>query len=307
VLAEALGIGPVCPRSDAMHTTHGRTNEWLGYPPDARLLIVNADDLGMYGGVNEGIARAFESGVVTSTSLMVPAPEAPAAMRWLADHPEVSFGVHLTVVCDLPELRWGPLSSPEEVPSLVDEHGHFHPVDRMSQWLPTLRIAELEREFRAQLAGVLAAGLSPVHLDWHCFLSGGRADVFELTLALAREHGMSVRVADPAWNQPIQARGLPTADHVLLDSFDLSLADKPAQYVRLLRELPAGLSAWAIHPGLDDAASKNIDPGGWAIRHSDLDFLVSGQASDIIRSEGIILVGHGHIRDAWRRVAADAD
>ncbi len=30
-----------------------RTNDLLGYPPDARLLILNADDLGMYQAINE--------------------------------------------------------------------------------------------------------------------------------------------------------------------------------------------------------------------------------------------------------------
>jgi predicted glycoside hydrolase/deacetylase ChbG (UPF0249 family) len=38
---------------------------------EKRLLIVNADDLGLSEGVNAGIAEAHERGIVTSASLMV--------------------------------------------------------------------------------------------------------------------------------------------------------------------------------------------------------------------------------------------
>ncbi len=35
------------------------TNRLLGYPDDARLLLINADDLGMYQAINEAVVRAF--------------------------------------------------------------------------------------------------------------------------------------------------------------------------------------------------------------------------------------------------------
>jgi chitin disaccharide deacetylase len=62
-------------------------NGILGYGDDARLLIVNADDLGMSKSVNDAIFRAIREGVVRSTSLMVPGPEAREAMRRLRDDP----------------------------------------------------------------------------------------------------------------------------------------------------------------------------------------------------------------------------
>ncbi|MCH7578218.1 MAG: ChbG/HpnK family deacetylase [Chloroflexi bacterium] len=51
-----------------------RANALLGYPPDARLLILNADDFGMYHAVNAAILRAFTDGVLSSTTVMVPCP-----------------------------------------------------------------------------------------------------------------------------------------------------------------------------------------------------------------------------------------
>ena len=48
----------------------------------AKLLIVNADDLGLAPAVTDAVARAHSEGVVTSTSLMVNMP----FCRVAADH-----------------------------------------------------------------------------------------------------------------------------------------------------------------------------------------------------------------------------
>ena len=72
---------------------NGQANRLLGYPADARLLILNADDFGMCNSTNEAIMRTLAEGVVHSTTLMVPCPWAPQAMRFLAAHPEIPFGI----------------------------------------------------------------------------------------------------------------------------------------------------------------------------------------------------------------------
>ena len=65
------------------------TNARLGYPEDARLLIVNADDFGMCHANNEAIVRSLLDGIVTSTTLMTPCPWAPQAIQMLREHPEI--------------------------------------------------------------------------------------------------------------------------------------------------------------------------------------------------------------------------
>jgi hypothetical protein len=45
------------------------TNHILGYPDDARLLIVNADDFGMCNSVHKAIMRTLHDGFVRSTTI----------------------------------------------------------------------------------------------------------------------------------------------------------------------------------------------------------------------------------------------
>jgi predicted glycoside hydrolase/deacetylase ChbG (UPF0249 family) len=113
-----------------------------------RWLIVNADDLGLSEGVNDGILRAHREGIVTCASLMVRWPAAVDAIERAGD---LDLGLHL----DLAEWAchdgdWAPvyqrvqLDEPEAVkaesyaqlqefqrltgrpPSHIDSHQHIH-------------------------------------------------------------------------------------------------------------------------------------------------------------------------------------
>nr|BFE72277.1 hypothetical protein GCM10020092_055780 [Actinoplanes digitatis] len=150
-----------------------------------RRLIINCDDFGMYPAVNAGVLSALEEGIASSCSLMPPCPAALEAMSLLRDRPHLPFGIHLTLFCDTPAYRWGPLTARARVPSLLDGAGEFFAPDRVPALLAQARAEEVAVEFRAQIRAVLDAGLSPTHLDWHCLADGGREDLFEVTLALA--------------------------------------------------------------------------------------------------------------------------
>src|SRR5947199_10599473 len=86
-----------------------RSSELLGFPRDARVLIVNCDDLGMYSAVNAAVVESIEQGIATSCSLMAPCPAASDAIQLLRERSGIPFGVHLTLVRDGPHHRWGPL------------------------------------------------------------------------------------------------------------------------------------------------------------------------------------------------------
>ncbi|MEU4540005.1 polysaccharide deacetylase family protein [Streptosporangium sp. NPDC023825] len=276
------------------------SSELLGFPPDARVLIVNNDDFGMYHAINAAVVGSIEQGIASSCSLMVPCPWAPHAMHLLRRRPEIPFGIHLTLFCDTTHYRWGPLTAKERVPSLLDETGELFTPAQVPELLARARLEEVELEFRAQVDAVVGTGLTPTHLDWHCLADGGRDDIFDLTVALAEEYGLAVRVWLEPGRRKARRRGLPVTDNDFLDSFGLDVDGKAARYAELLRDLPAGLSEWAVHPGLGNEESRAID-GGWRVRRTDYEFLTSPEARELLRREGIVVIDYRALQQAWAR------
>jgi predicted glycoside hydrolase/deacetylase ChbG (UPF0249 family) len=199
---------------------------------------------------------------------------------------------------DVAHVEWDDATA---LAALLDETGHFYTSDRIPAFLAVAKVQELEIEFRAQIERVVGAGLKPTHLDWHCLHSGGRADIFDLTLGLAQEYGLAVRVAQRPLSASVQLSGLPTVDFDLMDSFRIDTATKPARYAQMLHDLPEGLSEWAVHPSIGTAKSQAID-AGWPVRRADFDFLMSADAKEIIRREGIIVLSYAPLQTLWREL-----
>ncbi|MFH8382362.1 polysaccharide deacetylase family protein [Kitasatospora sp. NPDC018058] len=282
-------------------------NRLLGHPPTARLLLLNCDDFGLDESVNLAVVEAVQRGIAASCSLMTPCPGAPHALRLLRRHPEIPFGVHLTLVCEAPHLRWGPLAARDRVPTLLDATGELYaptPAGRAAL-LARAQLEDVEREFRAQIDAVAATGLAPTHLDFHCLADGGREDILDLTLALGAEYGLAVRVWLPPALARMRERGLPVVDHGFLDSFAVPLEDKPAHYARLLAGLPPGLTEWAVHPSLatgpNPRAPEDGRPDdGWQVRRTDYEFLVSPEARRLLAEHEVTVLGYRPLQEAWQ-------
>jgi hypothetical protein len=117
---------------------------------------------------------------------------------------------------------------------------------------------------------------------------------------MARRNGLARRVAGQEWLEAVQRQGLPANDYHFLDSYNIPPERKPAAYLTMLHSLPAGLSEWALHPGLSGAELAGIDPGGHRTRQADFDFLTSPAARQAIQAEGIILLDYRPLQAAWR-------
>jgi len=216
----------------------------------------------------------------------------------LCEHPEIAFGVHLTLQAEYPDYRWGPITVRDRVPTLVDETGNFHRHESNAAYVAGFALEQVEIEFRAQIEAVLDLGLRPAHLDWHCLADGGRPDIFDLTVGLAKEYGLALRVHDGTRAERLQRSGLPANNHELVDSTRLETEGKTARFVQMLRELPAGLTEWAVHPALDTVEARAID-AWWSKRVADLEFVTSQEARDTISSEGIVLLDYRPLQSVW--------
>ena len=82
-------------------------------------LVVNADDLGLTAGVNDGIFDAHELGILTSASIFANASATEDAIRRASSQTSLGIGVHLALVDGAPTL---PARS---IPTLVTDDGRF--------------------------------------------------------------------------------------------------------------------------------------------------------------------------------------
>ncbi len=273
--------------------------ELLGYPVDARLLIINADDFGMCHSINVATVEAMRNGIVTTTSLMACCPWAWEAMQMLRDDPSLPFGVHLTLVNEMPGYRWGPVASKESVPSIVNSDGFFFAHTEIPKLYAQAEIGDVEREFRAQIERVLRFGLQPTHLDWHCVLDGGRSDILELTLQLCDEYGFAMRVNNPDLRDTLIAAGKPANDTPIIDGYGLPVEEKNAIWARMLGELQPGFHQWAAHVSTGDSEAQAMEPNAWRVRKTDFDFFTSDEAKNLIADHKIELVDYRAVQRLW--------
>src|SRR6266550_441652 len=80
--------------------------EKLGYPKDAKLLIVHADDAGLSHSEDSATIAAFEKGAINSSSIMVPCPWFPEIATYAKQHPEFDWGIHTTFTSEWKNYKW---------------------------------------------------------------------------------------------------------------------------------------------------------------------------------------------------------
>ncbi|MCH2540216.1 MAG: ChbG/HpnK family deacetylase [Anaerolineales bacterium] len=292
----------------SLMSTQRLTNEVLGYSPDARLLIINCDDFGMCFSQNAGTIQSIETGIASSCSLMMPPAWGVHAAQFLQENNEVNFAVHLTALSEYTCYKWGPLMPVDEVPTLVNEDGHFLADDEFDEIIRSAECRELETEFRSQIEVVFGFGLHPTHLDSHYGLHTSRPDIFDLTVRLAHEYGLALRVTGKDNIETAREFGFPTVDHPVLDSGSLVPTEICSYLERLMRVLPVGLSEWALHPGVNTDEIRAImatpkAPGMSGTpeqRQADLDFLTSEKTAALVKEEGIQIISYRELQPFWQ-------
>jgi predicted glycoside hydrolase/deacetylase ChbG (UPF0249 family) len=185
------------------------------------------------------------------------------------------------------------------VPSIVNPNGFFFSHSEILKLYARADIADVKREFRAQIDRVLGFGLNPTHLDWHCVLDGGRPDILELTLGLCDEFGLAMRVNDPKLREKLIASGKPANDTPIIDGYRLPVDEKNSIWAQKLRELRPGFHQWAAHVSTGDAEAQAMEPDAWQVRKTDFDFFVSDEARAIVEDAGVVLVDYRDVQRLW--------
>jgi hypothetical protein len=277
--------------------------ERLGYSPETKLLIVHADDLGVTHSVNAASIKALESGAVNSASIMVPCPWFPEIADYAKAHPEMDFGLHLTLTSERIYYRWGPVAPADKVPSLLDENGYFR-----HDWTPTTKIdpQEVEIELRAQIDRAYAMGVRPTHLDSHQYrLHSTSKELFEVALRLAHQYKLPFFVTrDWFADYPYLEKTLGPNDVVIDHAITIDPSVPPEKwadfYQNAIRNMQPGVTELVIHLAYDDAemraATRERDTWGAAWRQRDFDFFTSPAFRQLLEDQNIKLI-------TWRQIA----
>ena len=275
----------------------------LGYPPNTKLIIVHADDLGETHAVNAAAIKALERGTINSASMMVACPWFPEIADYAKSHPDADFGLHLTLTSERVYYRWGPVASADKVPSLVDSNGYFHhDWDHNEHADPK----DVEIELRAQIQRALAMGVRPTHLDSHQYrlIMSGK-ELFDVMLKVAHEYKLPIFVTrDWFADYPYLEKSLGPNDVVLDHTVTIEPDVTPEKwnefYIAALENLKPGITEFVIHPGFDDeelrAATRERSTWGSAWRQRDYDFFTSDQFREILAQQKIRLI-------TWRELA----
>lgn len=245
-----------------------------------RHLIINADGYGFTEGITRAIEECIDFGTVRSLSANVNFPRAEGVRELVSKHPDLSIGCHLNPIVGRPLLP------PERVPSLVDTQGFFYYRDFEKRF----RSGRIQRnELRAELTAQIErardlAGACFSHVDFHMGLHR-LPGLYPLFLELAEASGTgrirthrylagmesshprlrhavylferADRFPKYAWNLLLRwrarRRGLAMPDYWL----SISNMGRPktitlANYLRMLTNLPRGVSEFVAHPAYVD-------------------------------------------------------
>lgn len=270
--------------------------ERLGYPKDAKLLIIHGDDVGVAHSVDRATFAALDRGAISSASVMVPCPWLTEVAAYAKEHPDADLGIHLTLTSEWKTYRWGPVASPDQVPSLLDPQGYL--------WADAGLVGshakpeEAEREIRAQVERALKAGIKPTHLDNHMGSLFQTPALLAVYLKVAREYHLpflAVRLP----NAPPQMLALLTDQDIVLDGL-ISAHEgiRPEEwrdyYAGILRMVKPGLTQLIVHLGFADAELNAVTEGhaGWeaAWRQRDFDVVTSLEFKTLLEENQIRLV-----------------
>jgi predicted glycoside hydrolase/deacetylase ChbG (UPF0249 family) len=270
--------------------------ERLGYAPDARLLIVNCDDLGSSHAANIGVYEALRDGVATSATLMVPCPWArDAAARYRGE----DVGVHLTLNAEYDLYRWGPIT---HAPSLLDGDGGF-PRTVEDVW-DHADLDEVRKELRAQIERAIYWGFDVSHLDSHMGTLQLRPEFFDVYLELAVDFGLPLRLSGSSTERVVgfPFRRLAAEEGVLFpDHFVLVRGVGSRRAIeRILADLRPGVTEVYVHPAVDTPELRALAPD-WAARTDDHDF-ITGHSTlrSLAQRAGVTLIGYRELRQLQR-------
>jgi predicted glycoside hydrolase/deacetylase ChbG (UPF0249 family) len=275
----------------------------LGYPADAKLLIVHADDLGMAHSINMASIKGLESGLVSSASIMMPCSWVPEIAAYARAHPDADLGLHLTLTSEWSLYRWGSVLARERVPSLFDSSGYLYPTE--ADAAAHIDPKEAEAEIRAQIARARALGIQPTHLDSHMGTLYQTQALFETLFRVARDNKLLIRVSKEWLTRAPFLPSLLSPDDVVMNTVisigpEVTADGWSKYYSEEIKNLQPGITEMIVHLAYDDEEMRGVafnhPAWGSAWRQRDFEFVTSEAFRKLLQENNVKLV-------TWREVS----
>jgi predicted glycoside hydrolase/deacetylase ChbG (UPF0249 family) len=276
-------------------------NVRLGYPADSKLLIINADDLAMSHSENDASFIALDQKLVTSATVMVPAPWFGEVAAYARTHPDADLGLHLTLTAEWQTFRWGPVTPRNLVPSLVGPDGNFYATTE--DFVRHAKVDEVETEVRAQIERAKSMGLDPTHLDAHMHSLYATPQLFAVLRKVAREYRLPIRMArnEQVFRDllPYVDAGDPFPDAIFSPEGDVQASAWKDYYLNVIKNLQPGVTELFVHLAHDDsemrAVTVNYPVWDAAWRQRDVDIISSPEFRKALADNHVTLIG-------WRQI-----
>lgn len=299
-------------------TRNGTYAGKLGFPKNAKVLILHVDDAGMSFDSNEGAINAITKGVANSCSVMMPCPWVPSFVHYLKIHPETDAGLHLTLTSEWSEYRWPPLAGKTAVPGLTDPEGAMW--RSVEDVIKHASADEVEKEIRAQIDRAETMGFKPTHLDTHMgtllatpafteryikvgiemqipvMIPAGHATLITKQMNLPQGQLQQMQmIGEKLWNA-----GLPVLDDLHNESYDWKIPSdlenndqklqsfKTEKYIEAIKSLKPGVTMMIMHCTSPSEVFKHISASG-PTRKGDMLAMMSPAFKKALKDEGIIL------------------
>ncbi|AXN35658.1 ChbG/HpnK family deacetylase [Latilactobacillus curvatus] len=150
-------------------------------------IIIESDDFGMTIPISRAIITGLKTGVISTTNAQVTSPHFEMSAALAQQHGITAMGLHLVLDKDRP------ISQPLTIPSLVNPAGFCHAYQTLQTHPEQLAIADVKREFQAQIDRFLASGLQLTHLTSHHFVATLTPEIYAIVLELAQTYHVPVR------------------------------------------------------------------------------------------------------------------
>lgn len=217
-------------------------------------VILNGDDFGYSKGINRGIIKTIENGILTSTSVMVNRPEADE-VRLLSKFRNISIGLHLDLTEENLLLRWFKIL-----------------------YILIWPRKKIEEEFKKQIDKFRSlTGKLPDHIDSHHhihWITGFKPVVLEF----ARKNKIPVRCKNAKFNVSFYGRSWwDDSEHV-----------NPERMIDVLKGLKPGVHEIMCHPGYVDKELINTGTHYLKQRENEIESLTSREIIDFIEKNKYI-------------------